>query len=76
MKTMIDSGSDDSFISPEALARLNPPPIIYSADKDFQAINGTKVDVSGYVIITINFDQYLSEETIYIYHHKRTLIYF
>jgi transposase InsO family protein len=66
MKTIIDSGSDDSFISPEALARILPQPIIYPTNKDFQAMNGTKVFVSGYVILTIDFDKYLSRETIYV----------
>jgi len=66
MKTMIDSGSDDSFISPEALARIHPQPTTYSTNKYFQAMNATKVDVSGYVILTIDFDGHLSEEIIYV----------
>ncbi|CAF1098166.1 unnamed protein product [Rotaria sp. Silwood1] len=66
MKAMIDSGSDGSFISPEALAKLNPQPTIYPTSKNFQAMNGTKVHVSGYVIITMDFNQYLSKETVYV----------
>jgi hypothetical protein len=66
MKTVIDSGSDDSFISPEALARIQPQPTIYPSNKDFQAMNGTKVCVSGYVILAIDFNQHLSKETIYV----------
>ncbi|CAF2678539.1 unnamed protein product [Rotaria sp. Silwood2] len=66
MKTMIDSGSDDSFISPEALAKISPQPVIHPANKDFQAMNGTQVIVSGYVILTIDFDKNLSDEIIYV----------
>ncbi|CAF3800904.1 unnamed protein product, partial [Rotaria sordida] len=66
MKTMIDSGSDDSFISPEALAKISPQPIIHPTNKDFQAMNGTQVIISGYVILTIDFDKHLSDEIIYV----------
>ncbi|CAF3637281.1 unnamed protein product [Rotaria sp. Silwood1] len=66
MKTMIDSGSDDSFISPEALDKISPQPIIHPTNKDFQAMNGTQVIVSGYVILTIDFDKNLSDEIIYV----------
>ncbi|CAF3176291.1 unnamed protein product [Rotaria socialis] len=66
MKTMIDSGSDDSFISPEALSKIYPQAIIHVTDKNFQAMNGTQVDVTGYVILTVDFDKYLSDEIIYI----------
>ncbi|CAF4077019.1 unnamed protein product, partial [Rotaria sordida] len=66
LKTMIDSGSDDSFISPEALAKISSQPIIHPTNKDFQAMNGTQVVVSGYVILTIDFDKNLSDEIIYV----------
>ena len=63
---MIDSGSDDSFISLEALAKIRPQPIIHPTTRHFQAINDTQVNVSGYVVLTIDFDKHLSAETIYV----------